>query len=69
MTFLKTSLRAFFAAIMTGGGMTYAAAVENGGSLHGFSDATWFGIALATVTAFGGVWGFVNIKTNGEVSS
>jgi hypothetical protein len=62
MQFLKTSLRAVFAALATFGAGLYTAAIENGGSLSGFADATWIGLGVATLTAYGGVWGFVNVK-------
>ena len=65
MSFLKTSLRAFYAALAAVGAGLYAGVIENGGSLSGMADATWIGLGVAGLTAFGGVWGFVNVKSPG----
>lgn len=61
MTFFKTSLRAIYAgvaAFLTG----LSAVLVGDVSIGDLTDGQWVTLGLGALTAFGGVWGFVNLK-------
>jgi hypothetical protein len=65
LTVIKTSLRSIFAALVAFVGTTGAFLV-NDTRLGDITDGQWFYVAGITLTAFGGVWGFVNLKPTPE---